>query len=77
MQTKIRAEYTLKGIDQNGKNCSVHIINQKNGDKWKPVIKTDSEALKWINDADLTAVLEMENGGPTVRIYADKNRITV
>lgn len=77
VQTKIRAEYTLKGIDQNGKNCSIHIINQKNGDEWKPVIKTDSEALRWLNEADLTAVLEMENSGLTVRIYADKNRITV
>ncbi len=77
VQTKIRAEYTLKGMDRSGKNCSIHIVNQKNGNEWKPVVKTDSKALDWLNDADLTAVLEMENGGLTVRVYADRSKITV
>ncbi|MBQ3164358.1 MAG: hypothetical protein IJC02_07450 [Lachnospiraceae bacterium] len=59
-------------MDMDGKVCSIHIVNQKDGDKWKPVIETGSEALAWLNGADLTAVLEGEKGGLTVRIYAEK-----
>lgn len=70
VQTKIRAEYTLIGTDNVGENCSIHIVNQKCGEGWKPVIETDSEALAWLNHADLTAVLEDEQGSLTVRIYA-------
>ena len=33
----------------------------------------DSAALAWMNHADLTAVLEGGDGGPTVRIFADGN----
>lgn len=32
---------------------------------------------KGVTIRNIKAVLEMENGGLTVRIYADKNRITV
>ena len=71
---KIRAEYTLTGVDCNGEKCSIHIVNQRNGEDWKPVIKTDSASLKWLNDADLTAVLEGGSGGPTVRIFASVAR---
>ena len=71
---KIRAEYTLVGLDCNGEKCSIHIINQRKGEDWKPVIKTDSAALKWLNGADLTAVLEGGSGGPTVRIFAHVER---
>lgn len=69
-EDKARAEYTLTGLDIRGEACSVHIVNQWNGTDWKPVIKTDSAALAWMNHADLTAVLEYGSGGPTVRIFA-------
>ena len=65
----IRAEYTLDGLDAEGQNCRLHIVNQWGGQDWKPVIDTDSKALAWLNGADLTAVLENGDGGPTVRIY--------
>lgn len=65
----IRAEYTLNGLDSEGQNCRLHIVNQWGGEDWKPVIVTDSETLAWLNNADLTAVLEGGSGGPTVRIY--------
>lgn len=65
----IRAEYTLEGLDSEGQNCRLHIVNQWGGEDWKPVIDTDSAALAWLNNADLTAVLEGGAGGPTVRIY--------
>lgn len=71
-EMKIRAEYTLQGIDAEGKNCSLHIVNTRRGDEWKPVITTEHPALRWLNDADLSAVLEYSPGGPTVRIYGDR-----
>lgn len=72
MPPRLRAEYTLTGLDHSGQFCSLHIVNQKDGIDWKPVIKTDSTALAWLNHADLTAVLELENAGNslTVRIFA-------
>lgn len=70
-EIKVRAEYTLVGIDSDGKSCSVHIVNQMCEGEWKPSVQTDSKALRCINTADLTAVLEYAEGGPTVRIFAD------
>lgn len=72
VQTKMRAEYTLVGLDCIGQQCALHIVNQKDGQDWKPIVHTDSAALSWMNHADLTAVLEFSNGGPTVRIFAEK-----
>ena len=69
---KIRAEYTLLGNDCNGDNCSIHIVNQWDKDEWRPVITTQSKALSWLNDADLTAVLEFGKGELTVRVFAPK-----
>lgn len=63
------AEYSFVGIDSEGKQCSLHVINRWGEKDWKPVIKTDSDALKWLNGADLTAVLEHGAEGPTVRIF--------
>ena len=67
---KMRAEYTLTGLDYRGETCRIHIVNQKKDRDWKPSVQTDSTALEWLNHADLTAVLEYGNGGPTVRIFA-------
>lgn len=71
VQTKMRAEYTLSGLDYNGQQCKIHIINQKDGQDWKPIVQTDSAVLAWMNRADLTAVLEFCGGGPTVRVFAE------
>ena len=67
---KLKAEYTLLGNDCNGDNCSIHIVNQWERDEWRPVITTQSPTLAWLNDADLTAVLEFGKGELTVRIFA-------
>lgn len=69
---KVRAEYTLAGIDSEGEKCSIHIVNKQGEKDWKPEVKTDSRALSWMEHVDLTAVLEGGNGGPTVRIFADR-----
>ena len=69
-QPKLRAEYTLLGNDYNGENCSLHIVNQWDNDEWRPMITTKAPSLAWLNDADLTAVLEFGKGGLTVRVFA-------
>lgn len=66
---KLHADYTLVGLDAEGENCSIHIVNQMIGDRYKPVVKTDSEALSFLQEADLTAVLTGFTGGLTVRIW--------
>lgn len=76
-QTKIRAEYTLTGLDARGDKCFIHIVNKRGENDWKPVIQTNSHELSWLNKADLTAVLESGNGGPTVRVYALNNDISI
>lgn len=74
-QTKIRADYTLAGVDKEGKACRLHIINQKVDGEWKPTVETDSCNLAWLNNADLTAVLEGNKEGPTVRIFGKKGEL--
>lgn len=70
----IRAEYTLLGNDCNGETCSLHIVNQWERDEWRPVISTKSPALDWLNDADLTAVLEYGKEELTVRVFATERQ---
>ena len=68
----IRAEYTLEGLDRSGKRCTIHIVNQQGETDWEPIVTTDSAELAWMNDADLTAVVEEGEGGPTIRVYGNK-----
>ena len=65
----LRAEYTLAGIDKEGNKCFIHIVNQKKGKRYKPVIKTDSKLLTYLTELDLTATLEGFPNGLTVRIF--------
>lgn len=66
---RLRAEYTLEGLDPAGKLCRVHVVNQKRGRFYRPVIDTDSEALGWMNGHEFVAALEGFDGGLTVRIF--------
>ncbi|MNC51084.1 hypothetical protein D3C75_1003610 [compost metagenome] len=66
----MRADYTLEGTDYTGEECRVHIVNQNVNGEWKPAIETDSKALAFLNQEDLTAVLEGYPAGLTVRIYS-------
>ena len=68
---KIRAEYTITGLDRDGNRAELHVVNSNRGDEFKPVITTENESLRWLEEAELTAVLEHAKGGPTVRIYSD------
>ncbi len=65
-----RADYTLEGVDCEGRQCRIHIVNRDVCGEWKPEASTDSAALSFLNGADLTAVMESFEGGLTVRIFA-------
>lgn len=65
----LRAEYTLVGMDKENKKCFLHILNQKKDGRYHPMIKTDSNALAYLTELDLTATLENFKGGLTVRIF--------
>ncbi|MCD8119560.1 MAG: alpha/beta hydrolase [Lachnospiraceae bacterium] len=71
--TEVCASYELCGLDADGKNCSLAIENRWDdaAGTWKPRIQTESQALAWMNGADLTAVLEDGNNGVVVRVFAD------
>lgn len=64
-----RAEYTLSGTDFEGNICKINIVNERKGEFFRPRIKTDSPALSYLNNAELTAALEEFENGLTVRIF--------
>ena len=65
------AQYTLRGVDLQGQSCTVEIANRTNdGTHWTPEIKTDSEALGFLNGAHCEAVLENRKTGPVVHVFA-------
>ncbi len=70
---RLRAEYTLAGMDAEGAFCRIHIVNQWGDGEWTPVITTDSRALEWMNESAFAAALEFCPGGLTVRIYGRNN----
>lgn len=67
---RLCADYVLKGTDYTGTPCQIHIVNENLGDGWHPTITTDSEALSFLNEAELTESLEERRIGPMVRIFA-------
>lgn len=66
---QMSAEYTFSGVDSDGEKCEMRVCNKKQGEHWKPEIRTDSNVLNWLNGAELTAVVEGGDLGPTIRIY--------
>lgn len=67
---RLCADYVVRGTDYTGRECRLHIVNEDTGSGWKPTVTTDSEALSFLNGADLTESLEMRRTGPVVRIFA-------
>ena len=65
----LHATYALEGVDADGKPCRIDVDNQKRGDRFHPLIRTNSPALAFLQDQELTAVLEFFPGGLTVRIF--------
>ena len=69
----LSARYVLEGYDSAGNFCHIFIENNgtmSGGDfKTKPIILTDSYALKWLETADLYGTLGMRTGGVLISIY--------
>ena len=66
---RMSAEYKFVGVDSDNNYCEMQVSNNKLGGVWKPTIKTESNKLSWLNDADLYAIVEAGPKGPTIRIY--------
>lgn len=62
LDTLLSARYMLEGIDCDGKHCRLFVENNsaRNSAETKPVIFTDSDALKWLEAAELRG--EIKNG---------------
>lgn len=68
----LSARYMLKGTDNTNHDCCIYIENTAViGSKWtKPRIFTDSENLKWIEQASLKGSIENENGKLVINIFS-------
>ncbi len=71
----ISAKYILEGTDQLGCKCRIFVDNcgtVRNGTsllKTKPMIMTDSVALKWLETANLSGSVEQEQDYIIIKIY--------
>ena len=76
--SKLSARYLVQGIDHTGRGCRIFIEN--NGIMYdgetitRPVIYTDSIALKWMETASMYGTLTVVEGQPVITIYTDKNK---
>ncbi len=69
----LSARYMLEGTDPDGEKCRIFVENSGSWKKgFRPVIVTDSKALSWLEETELTA--EVTNCGEkvTVSIYGEK-----
>ena len=69
---RISARYMLEGVDKEGKPCKIFIINEGEHDHGflptVPKVYTDSEALRYLEDADLVGYLIFEEQGLVISI---------
>lgn len=70
----LSARYILEGTDCAGKECKIFIENNGNfGEPYTtPKIITDSDTLKFLNNAPLKGKLDMADGKLTIRIYKEE-----
>lgn len=71
----LSARYMLEGTDREGRKCRLFIENNGemiNGEvaKTRPVILTDSEALKWLESAKLCGTITGMEDHILIRIFA-------
>lgn len=66
------AEYMIKGRDNTGAECQVHVVNRFCAGLWKPTVTTDSDTLTFLNGADCASVLELRQQGPIVHIFTKR-----
>jgi len=69
-RVRTHIEYELDGVDADGLPCRLHVINHRTPVGWRPAVTTAHPPLAWLNDADLSAVVEPATDGPTIRFFA-------
>ena len=74
----LSARYIMEGIDDAGNSCKIFIENNgtDKGDGklvTKPLILTNSERLKWLEEEELSGKVCNEDGKLVIRIYQDKD----
>ncbi len=64
------ASYEIAGRDYTGTDAKVSIVNRsvKGGD-WQPTVRTDSDALSFLNETPAECLFEGRKGGPVIHIY--------
>jgi len=67
----LSARYILKGQDYTGTDCMIYVENTKASDEeyTHPILRTDSEALKWVEDADLFGKMVFEQDKLFIEVY--------
>lgn len=70
----LSARYILEGKDYEGNKCRLFIENNGSNNEagemvTKPVIVTDSKALAWMEDAELTGSLSFEEGLVVIHFF--------
>lgn len=69
----LSARYMLDGTDYSGQKCRIFIENQGSDmSACKPTVVTDSKALSELETAVLRSVVELAEGGVTVKIYKEE-----
>lgn len=64
------ARYMLEGTDCAGNKCRIYIENNGDSlDKLVPTIVTDSNALQFLSESDLSSVVTPNDVGVEVKIY--------
>ena len=75
----LSARYVLEGRDYTGTFCKIFVENNATvveGEKLKtkPIILTDSNALKWMENADLYGTVTERTGGVLISIYQNHEK---
>ncbi|MCR5106815.1 MAG: DUF3237 domain-containing protein [Lachnospiraceae bacterium] len=67
----ISARYILEGRDHTGEECRIFIENNSlpESEYTRPLIYTDSYALKWLEAAELCGAIKEKEGGVVILIY--------
>ena len=65
----LSARYMLSGYDFKGQACKIFVQNEGTPEKLRPKLLTDSKALEFLNDAELTSSVEGTEKGVLVKIF--------
>ena len=72
---QLSARYVLEGTDNTGTFCRIFIENNgsfsENNGRTKPIIFTDSYALKWLETANLYGTIGGRAGGVLISFYQE------